>query len=70
MPTHIHHRYYTNQYVDGDYQHLDDKMGQEEFLNTIKAKKKDLTNSTEFSHYKSANTDVIGVLMKKLVVKN
>ena len=46
---------------------LDDKMGQEEFLNTIKAKKKkDLTNSTEFSHYKSANTDVIGVLIEKV----
>lgn len=46
---------------------LDDKMGQEEFLNTIEAnKKKDLTNSTEFSHYKSANTDVIGVLIEKV----
>ena len=46
---------------------LDDNMGQEEFLNTIEAnKKKDLTNSTEFSHYKSANTDVIGVLIEKV----
>jgi len=46
---------------------LDDNMGQEEFLNTIKAnKKKDLTNSTELSHYKSANTDVIGVLIEKV----
>ena len=46
---------------------LDDNMGQEKFLNTIKAnKKKDLTNSTEFSHYKSANTDVIGVLIEKV----
>jgi len=46
---------------------LDDKVGQEEFLNTIEAnKKKDLTNSTEFSHYKSANTDVIGVLIEKV----
>ena len=46
---------------------LDDNMGQEEFLNTIKPKKKkDLTNSTEFSHYKSANTDVIGVLIEKV----
>ena len=46
---------------------LDDNMGQEEFLNTIKAeKKKDLTNSTEFLHYKSANTDVIGVLIEKV----
>ena len=46
---------------------LDNKVGQEEFLNTIEAnKKKDLTNSTEFSHYKSANTDVIGVLIEKV----
>ena len=46
---------------------LDDKIGQEEFLNTIQAnKKKKLTNSTEFSHYKSANTDVIGVLIEKV----
>ena len=46
---------------------LDDKMGQEEFLNTIESnKEKDLTNSTEFSHYKSANTDVIGVLIEKV----
>tara|TARA_B100000482_G_scaffold55495_1_gene37835 strand:- start:4755 stop:5918 length:1164 start_codon:yes stop_codon:yes gene_type:complete len=46
---------------------LDDKIGQEEFLNTIQAnEKKDLTNSTEFSHYKSANTDVIGVLIEKV----
>ena len=46
---------------------LDDKIGQEEFLNTIRAnEKKNLTNSTEFSHYKSANTDVIGVLIEKV----
>ena len=46
---------------------LDDKMGQEEFLNTIESnKEKDLTNLTEFSHYKSANTDVIGVLIEKV----
>ena len=43
------------------------KMGQEEYLNSIKAnKKKDLTNSAEFSNYKSANTDVIGVLIEKV----
>ena len=43
------------------------KMGQEEYLNSIKAnKKKDLSNSTEFSNYKSANTDVIGVLIEKV----
>ena len=46
---------------------LNDKMGQEEFLNSIQAnEKKDLTNSTEFSHYKSANTDVIGILIEKV----
>jgi CubicO group peptidase (beta-lactamase class C family) len=42
-------------------------MGQEEFLNTIEANKdKDLKNSSDFSHYKSANTDVIGVLIEKV----
>ena len=46
---------------------LDEKMGQEEFLNTIEANKdKDLKNSSDFSHYKSANTDVIGVLIEKV----
>ena len=46
---------------------LNDKMGQEEFLNSIQAnEKKDLTNLTVFSHYKSANTDVIGVLIEKV----
>ena len=46
---------------------LDEKMGQEEFLNTIKSNEnKDLKNSTDLSHYKSANTDVIGVLIEKV----
>ena len=46
---------------------LDEKMGQEEFLNTIEANKdKGLKNSSDFSHYKSANTDVIGVLIEKI----
>ena len=46
---------------------LDEKMGQEEFLNTIEAiKDKGLKNSSDFSHYKSANTDVIGVLIEKV----
>ena len=46
---------------------LNEKMGQEEFLNTIEANKdKDLKNSSDFSHYKSANTDVIGVLIEKV----
>jgi CubicO group peptidase (beta-lactamase class C family) len=42
-------------------------MGQEEFLNTIEANKdKSLKNLSEFSHYKSANTDVIGLLVEKV----
>ena len=46
---------------------LDDKMGQEEFLNTINSNKdKDLKNSSDLSHYKSANTDVIGLLVEKV----
>ncbi len=41
---------------------LNEKIGQEEFLNKIKSNKnEDLTNKSEFSHYKSANTDVIGI---------
>ena len=46
---------------------LNEKMGQEEFLNTIEANKdKSLKNLSEFSHYKSANTDVIGLLVEKV----
>tara|TARA_B100001093_G_C26571170_1_gene903016 strand:+ start:1 stop:831 length:831 start_codon:yes stop_codon:yes gene_type:complete len=46
---------------------LDEKMGQEEFLNTIEANKhKSLKNSSDFSHYKSANTDVVGLLIEKI----
>tara|TARA_Y200000002_G_scaffold382162_1_gene398330 strand:- start:662 stop:1825 length:1164 start_codon:yes stop_codon:yes gene_type:complete len=46
---------------------LNEKMGQEEFLNTIESNKdKDLKNSSDFSHYKSANTDVIGLLIENV----
>ena len=49
---------------------LNEKIGQEEFLNKIKSKKnKDLSNKTEFSHYKSANTDVLGLLIEKVSKK-
>ena len=43
------------------------KIGQEEFLNSIEAiKDVDLKNETEFSHYKSANTDVLGIIIEKV----
>ncbi len=46
---------------------LDEKIGQEEFLSAIKANKgKSLENSSDFSHYKSANTDVIGLLIENV----
>ena len=49
---------------------LNEKIGQEEFLNKIVSNKnKDLKNNTEFSHYKSANTDVIGLLIEKVSKK-
>ena len=49
---------------------LNEKIGQEEFLNKIKSyKNEDLTNKSEFSHYKSANTDVIGLLIEKVSKK-
>jgi CubicO group peptidase (beta-lactamase class C family) len=49
---------------------LNEKIGQEEFLNNIECNKnKDLKNNTEFSHYKSANTDVIGLLIEKVSKK-
>jgi CubicO group peptidase (beta-lactamase class C family) len=49
---------------------LNEKIGQEEFLNNIECNKnKDLKNNTEFSHYKSANTDVIGLLIEKISKK-
>ena len=49
---------------------LNEKIGQEEFLNKIKSNKnKNLSNKTEFSHYKSANTDVLGLLIEKVSKK-
>jgi len=46
---------------------LEDTENQEEFLNKIEAKKdKDLVNNSEFSLYKSANTDVLGLLVEKV----
>ena len=49
---------------------LNEKIGQEEFLNKIKSyKNEDLTNKSKFSHYKSANTDVIGLLIEKVSKK-
>ena len=46
---------------------LSDIKSQEEFLNNIKSNKgEDLINKSDFSHYKSANTDVIGLLVEKV----
>ncbi len=46
---------------------LEDIETQERYLNKIEAKKdKDLFNNSEFSHYKSANTDVLGFLVEKI----
>ena len=52
-------------------ENLNEKMGQEEYLNSIKSNEgKDLTNDSKFSHYKSANTDVIGILIEKVSGKS
>ena len=46
---------------------LKDIETQDRYLNKIEAKKdKDLFNNSEFSHYKSANTDVLGLLVEKI----
>ena len=46
---------------------LSDIKSQEEFLNNIKSNEgEDLINKSDFSHYKSANTDVIGLLVEKV----
>ena len=43
------------------------KLSQEQFLNTIKSiKNKNLKNNSEFALYKSANTDVIGLIIEKI----
>ena len=46
-------------------------LSQEEFLNTIKSKKnRNLKNSTDVAFYKSANTDVIGLIIEKVSGKS
>ena len=46
---------------------LSDIKSQEEFLNNIKSNEgEDLKNKSDFSHYKSANTDVIGLLVERV----
>ena len=46
---------------------LNDIKSQEDFLNQIKCNEgKDLSNTSDNSHYKSANTDVIGLLIEKV----
>ena len=43
------------------------KLSQEQYLNTIKnIKNRDLKNNTDFALYKSANTDVIGLIIEKI----
>ena len=49
---------------------LNEIQSQEEFLNQIESNKgKNLSNTSDFSHYKSANTDVIGLLIEKVSKK-
>ena len=46
---------------------LKDIETQDRYLNKIEARKeKDLFNNSEFSHYKSANSDVLGLLVEKI----
>ena len=46
---------------------LSDIKSQEDFLNQIKSNEgKNLSNTSDNSHYKSANTDVIGLLIEKV----
>ena len=46
---------------------LKNHLSQEEYLNTIKkSKNKSLINNSEYAFYKSANTDVIGLLIEKI----
>ena len=43
------------------------KIGQEEFLNSILSiEGENLKNNSELSHYKSANTDVLGVIVERV----
>ena len=60
---------YLHQFVIGWRlpKNLKDIETQDRYLNKIEAKKdKDLFNNSEFSHYKSANTDVLGLLVEKI----
>ena len=42
-------------------------LSQEKYLNTIKSlKNRNLKNSSEYAYYKSANTDVIGLIVEKV----
>ena len=46
---------------------LKNHLSQEEYLNTIKkSKNKSLINNSEFAFYKSANTDVVGLIIEKV----
>ena len=46
---------------------INDKENQEDFLNKIKSKNEaDPINSSEFAQYKSANSDIIGILIEKI----
>ena len=43
------------------------KLSQEQYLNTIKnIKNRDLKNNSDYALYKSANTDVIGLIIEKI----
>ena len=42
-------------------------LSQEKYLNTIKSlKNRNLKNNSEYAYYKSANTDVIGLIVEKV----
>ena len=46
---------------------LKNHLSQEEYLNTIKkSKNKSLINDSEYAFYKSANTDVVGLIIEKV----
>ena len=46
---------------------LKNRLSQEDYLNTIKkSKNKSLINNSEYTFYKSANTDVVGLIIEKV----
>ena len=46
---------------------LKNRLSQEDYLNTIKkSKNKSLINNSEYAFYKSANTDVVGLIIEKV----